>query len=90
MAEGAGREIQHPTSGVVKYLNLAAATVTVISVVLDAAVPVAKQLTKDKQAKAGLERAISMTVLFTLVRTVPRFVGAVRTFRQQLAAPVQK
>jgi hypothetical protein len=71
-------------------LNLAAASVTVVSVLLDAAVPVAQQLGKNKQAKAGLERAISVTILFTLARTVPRLIGAVRTFRTQLATPVQK
>jgi hypothetical protein len=75
---------------VVKYLNLAAASVTVVSVILDAAVPVAQQLGKNKQAKAGIEGAINLTILFTLVRTVPRLIGAVRTFRAQLATPVRK
>jgi hypothetical protein len=86
----AGKEIQYPSSQVVKYLNLAAASVTVVSVILDAAVPVAQQLGKNKQAKAGLEGAINMTILLTLVRTVPRLVGAVRIFRAQLATPVPK
>ena len=86
----AGSEIQYPSSSVVKYLNLAAASVTVISVILDAAVPVAQQLGKNKQAKAGLEGAINLTILLTLVRTVPRLFGAVRTFRAQLATPVPK
>lgn len=83
-----GEQIQYPSSQLVKYLKIAAAAVTVASVALDVAVPIAQQLGKKKPAKEGLENAIRMTVFLTIIRGVPRLFGAVRTLRAQLAANV--
>jgi hypothetical protein len=82
-AKGAG-EIQYPSSPLVKYLNITAAALGIVSVVLDAAVPIAQQMGKKKEARAGLERAIAMTLLFTLIRTVPRLFRETRKLRAQM------
>jgi hypothetical protein len=81
-------EIQYPSSQVVKYLNVLATTLGIASAVLDVMVPIAQQMGKKKQAKEGLERAISLTILFAMIRTLPRLFGAVRKLRAQMAAPV--
>jgi hypothetical protein len=86
-AKGEG-EIQYPSSSLVKYLNIIAAALGIASVVLDAAVPIVQQLGKKKQARSGLERAIAMTVLFTLIRTVPRMFREVRKLRAQIDTKV--
>jgi hypothetical protein len=83
-------EIQYPSSNLVKYLNILAATLGIISIVLDAVVPVAQQVGKKKQAKEGLERAITMTLFFTAIRTVPRVIREVRKLRAQMRTPVAK
>jgi hypothetical protein len=85
--KGAGA-VQYPSSSLVKYLNITAAALGIVSVVLDAAVPIAQQMGKKKQARAGLERAIYMTVLFTLIRTVPRLFRETRKLRAQLDTQV--
>jgi hypothetical protein len=72
----------------VKNLNILAATLGIVSIVLDAVVPVAQQVGKKKQAKDGLERAIKVTILFTAIRTVPRVIREVRKLRAQLETPV--
>ncbi|HWE62706.1 MAG TPA: hypothetical protein VHB98_13410 [Chloroflexota bacterium] len=88
MAEKGQGEIQYPSSSLVKYLNIVAAVLGIVSIVLDAVVPVAQQLGKRQQAKAGLESAIRMTVLFATIRTVPRLFREVRKLRAQLSAEV--
>jgi hypothetical protein len=86
-AKGQG-EIQYPSSSLVKYLNILAAVLGIVSTVLDGVVPLAQQVGKKKQAKAGLESAIRMTVLFTIIRTVPRLFRDIRKLRAQLQAEV--
>jgi hypothetical protein len=81
-------EIQHPSTTLVKYLGVAAAAVGVAGAILDIALPLAQQLGKNKQAKEGLGKAISLTVLLSLVRTTPRVFGQVRKLRAQLNAEV--
>jgi hypothetical protein len=81
-------EIQYPSSSLVKYLNILAALLGIISIVLDAVVPVAQQVGKQKQAKSGLERAITLTILLTVIRTVPRLIREVRKLRAQVSTPV--
>jgi uncharacterized membrane protein YvlD (DUF360 family) len=81
-------EIQYPSSPVVKYLNITAAVLGIISVVIDALVPIAQQVGKKREAREGLERAINMTILLTVIRTVPRLVGQVRKLQAQLATEV--
>jgi hypothetical protein len=88
VAEKGQGEIQYPSSGLVKYLNIVAAGLGIASIALDAVVPIAQQLGKRKQARAGLESAIRMTILLTLIRTVPRLFGQVRKLRAQLATEV--
>jgi hypothetical protein len=83
-------EIQYPSSNLVKYLNILAATLGIISIVLDAVVPVAQQVGKKRQAKEGLERAITMTLFYTTIRTVPRVIREVRKLRAQMRTPVAK
>jgi len=87
VAKGSG-EIEYPSSKLVKYLGVAAAALGIASAVLDVVTPIAQQLGKNKKAKAGLERAISVTVLFTLVKAAPRLAGQVRKLRSQLEADV--
>ena len=87
MAKGDG-EVQYPSSALVKYLGVAAAALGVASAVLDLALPVAQQLGKNKQAKAGLERAISLSLVLTLVRTAPRVVRQMRKLQAQMSAEV--
>ena len=87
MAKGSG-EIEYPSSKLVKYLGVAAAALGIASAVLDVVTPIAQQLGKNKKAKSGLERAISVTVLFTLVKAAPRLAGQVRKLRSQLEADV--
>jgi hypothetical protein len=86
-AKGDG-EIQHPSSKFVKYLNVLAATLGIISIVLDAAVPVAQQVGKKKQAKEGLERAIAIAIFLTAIRTIPRLIREVRRLRAQIDVPI--
>ena len=81
-------EIQYPSSKLVKNLNVLAAGLGIASIVLDAVVPVAQQIGKKKQAKDGLERAISMMIFFTAIRTVPRLIREVRKLRAQIGTPV--
>jgi hypothetical protein len=81
-------EIQHPSTTLVKYLGVAAAVVGVVGAVLDVATPLAQQLGKKEQAKEGLGKAISLTVLLSLVRAAPRVLGQVRKLRAQLDAEV--
>lgn len=88
MAKKGQGEIKYPSSALVKYLNVVAAVLGIISIVLDAVVPIAQQLGKRKQAKAGLESAIRVTLLLTVIRTVPRLFREVRKLRAQLAAEV--
>lgn len=90
VAEKGQGEIQYPSSSLVKYLNIVAAGLGIASTVLDAMVPIAQQLGKRKQAKQGLETAIRMTILFTIVRTVPRLFREVRKLRAQLSTEVTK
>lgn len=80
--------IQYPSSKLVKYLNVLAAGLGIASTVLDAVVPVVQQVGKNKQAKEGLERAISLVVFLTAIRTVPRLVREIRRLRAQLGTPV--
>lgn len=87
MAKG-DAEVQYPSSSLVKYLGVAAAAVGIVSVVLDMLMPVAQQLGKRKQAKAGLERAITLSVALTMVRTVPRLAMQVRKLRAQLSTEI--
>ncbi|HXT34926.1 MAG TPA: hypothetical protein VN837_05055 [Chloroflexota bacterium] len=87
MSKGDG-EIQHPSTALVKYLGVAAAAVGVLAAVLDVALPLAQQLGKNKQAKDGLGKAISMSVLLSLARSAPRVLGQVRKLRAQLNAEV--
>lgn len=84
MADKGAGEIEYPSSSLVKYLNIAAAALGIASTVLDAAVPIAQQVGKKKQARSGLERAMAMTVLFILIRTVPRLFRETRKLRAQL------
>ncbi len=88
MAGKGDGEIQYPSSNLVKYLNILAATLGIISIVLDAVVPVAQQVGKKKQAKEGLERAITLTIFLTAIRTVPRVIRETRKLRAQLRTPV--
>jgi hypothetical protein len=88
VAEKGAGEIQYPSSSLVKYLNITAAALGIISIVLDAAVPIAQQVGKKKQARDGLERAIAMTVLFALIRTVPRLFRETRKLRAQMDTQV--
>ena len=88
MSKGDG-EIQHPSTTLVKYLGIAAAAVGVLAAVLDIALPLAQQLGKNKQAKEGLGKAISLNVMLGLVRTAPRVFGQVRKLRAQLNAEVE-
>jgi|GEM_PF-1617238 len=81
-------EIQYPSSKLVKYLNLIAASVGIASIVLDAAVPIVQQMGKKKEAKEGLERAISLSLLFVAIRTLPRLIREVRKLRAQMDVPV--
>jgi len=81
-------EIQYPSSSLVKYLNIVAALLGIVSIVLDAVVPVVQQVGKQKQAKSGLERAITLTILLTVIRTVPRLIREVRKLRAQVRTPV--
>jgi hypothetical protein len=90
VAEKGQGEIQYPSSSLVKYLNIVAAALGIVSTVLDAVVPIAQQLGKRKQAKQGLESAIRMTILLTIIRTVPRLFGQVRKLRAQLSTEVTK
>ena len=87
MAKGNG-EIEYPSSKLVKYLGVAAAALGIAGAVLEVITPVAQQLGKNKRAKAGLERAISVTVLFTLVKAAPRLAGQMKKLRAQLEAEV--
>ncbi|MGH2390145.1 MAG: hypothetical protein ACRDIE_18255 [Chloroflexota bacterium] len=87
MAKGKA-EVEYPSSKLVKYLSVAAAAIGIAGVVLDIAVPVAQQLGKNKQAKAGLQQAISLTMLITLVRAAPRLAGQLRKLQAQLKAEV--
>lgn len=80
--------VQKPSTSLVKYLNIAAAGIGIVSVLLDALVPVAQQLGKKSEARQGLERAISLTIFLTLIRATPRFIGQVRKLQAQLAAEV--
>ena len=88
MAARSDGEIQYPSSALVKYLNILAAAIGIISVVLDVVVPVAQQVGKKKQAREGLERAMTMTILFSLVRALPRVIREVRRLRAQMATRV--
>lgn len=88
MAGKGSGEIQHPSSNLVKYLNVLAAGIGIVALVLDAAVPVAQQLGKRKEAKEGLERAINMTILLALIRTVPQLFRQIRKLQAQLGAEV--
>jgi hypothetical protein len=81
-------EIQYPSTALVKNLNILAASVGIIGIVLDAVVPVAQQVGKNKRAKSGLERAIAITMFMVAIRTVPRLVKEVRTLRAQIQTPV--
>jgi len=81
-------EIQHPSTTLVKYLGVAAAAVGVLAAFLDVALPLAQQLGKNKQAKDGLGKAISLSVLLSLVRAVPRVVSQVRKLQAQMNAEV--
>jgi hypothetical protein len=87
VAKGNG-EIENPSSKLVKYLGVAAAALGIAGAVLEVVTPIAQQMGKNKKAKAGLERAISVSVLFTLVKAGPRLVGQVRKLRAQLEADV--
>jgi len=82
-------EIQYPSSPLVKYLNVLAVGLTIAGVVLDAALPILQQVGKNKQAKSGLEKAIGMTIFFTLIRTVPRLFSQTKKLRAQLQAGVE-
>ena len=88
MAGNGKGEIQYPSSSLVKYLNIAAAVLGIVSIVLDAVVPVAQQIGKKKPARSGLEQAITMTIFFTAIRTIPRMVREVRKLQAQLDATV--
>ena len=88
MAGKGNGEIQYPSSSLVKYLNIIAAALGIISLVLDAVVPIAQQLGKKEQAREGLQRAITLTILFTVIRTIPRLFREVRKLRAQLATEV--
>ncbi len=88
MAAKSDGEIQYPSSALAKYLNILAAAIGIISVVLDVVVPVAQQVGKNKQAREGLERAMTMTILFSLVRALPRVIREVRRLRAQMATRV--
>ena len=81
-------EVEFPSSELVKYLGIAAAAIGIAGIVLDIAIPVAQQLGKNKQAKAGLRQAISFSVLLTLVRATPRLAGQVRKLQAQLQTEV--
>jgi uncharacterized membrane protein YjfL (UPF0719 family) len=82
------KQIEYPSSTLVKYLKVAAAAMSVAGVLLDVAVPIAQQIGKKKPAKEGLEGAIRLSVVLALVRGIPRLVGAVRTLRGQLSTQV--
>lgn len=88
MAGKGNGEIQYPSSSLVKYLNIIAAALGIISLILDAVVPIAQQLGKKEQAREGLQRAITLTILFTVIRTIPRLFREVRKLRAQLATEV--
>ena len=88
MASGGKGEIAFPSSSLVKYLNVAATAVGVVSIVLDVLVPVAQQLSKNKPAREGLDGAIRMTILLALVKSIPRLIGSVRKLRAQMSAEV--
>jgi hypothetical protein len=88
VAEKGQGEIQFPSSALVKYLNIIAAALGIVSIVLDAVVPVAQQVGKRQQAKEGLESAIRMTIMFAIIRTVPRLFREVRKLRAQLDTQV--
>jgi hypothetical protein len=77
-------EIQYPSSALVKNLNILAAALGIASIVLDAAVPIAQQIGKKKEAKEGLERAISTVLLLAVIRTVPRLIRETRKLRAQM------
>lgn len=86
-AKGDG-EIRYPSTRLVKNLNVLSAGLGIASIVLDALVPVAQQVGKKKQAKDGLERAISVMIFFTAIRTVPRLIREIRRLRAQMGTPV--
>ena len=81
-------EIRYPSSKLVKNLNILAAGLGIASIVLDAVVPVVQQVGKKKQAKEGLERAISVMIFFTAIRTVPRLIREIRKLRAQIGTQV--
>ncbi len=77
--------IEYPSTGLVRTLNVLAAVLTVLSIVVQTLVPILQQMGKRKSEKEGLETAMLVTILGIIVRSAPTLMREIRNLREQLA-----
>ena len=78
------RPVKSPSSEAVRRLSIAASALTAAAIGMQALVKIVQQTGKPKEAKAGLEGAMRLTIAATLARAVPSILSEVRTISREL------
>lgn len=76
--------IAHPSTGLVRTLNIIAALLTVASIVVQTLVPILQQTSKRKAEKEGLETAMLVTIVGIIGRSLPTLLREIRNLREQM------
>jgi hypothetical protein len=78
--------VEYPSSDIVRLLNIVAAVLTVLSIIVQTLVPILQQMGKRKPEREGLETAMLLTIVGIVARSVPTLVREIKNLRQQMAS----
>ncbi len=78
--------IEYPSTNLVRTLNIVAAVLTVLSIIVQTLVPILQQTGKRKSEKEGLEGAVMLSVLGVLARSIPTLLREIKNLREQMAS----
>ncbi len=78
--------IEYPSTNLVRTLNIVAAVLTVLSIIVQTVVPILQQTGKRKSEKEGLEGAVMLSVLGVLARSIPTLLREIKNLREQMAS----
>ena len=78
--------IEYPSSDLVRTLNIIAAVLTVLSIIVQTLVPILQQMGKRKSEKEGLETAVMLSILGIIARSLPTLVRELRNLRDQMGS----
>lgn len=76
--------VPYPSANRVRTLSIIAAALSAAAIAAQTAVVIMQQTSKSKAEKAGLEGAIRMTIMVSLVRAVPSILSEIRTINREL------